>query len=358
MATSAQAGTVSFGPQAAKGSVATNFYRHRATLVDIGVNDAVTEGVPEVGGIPVPSFIYKSGPIVAGGFTLMPRLEDTIGWLLYGALGDVSSVEQPGSSGIYNHTFTIKTGDETYVPWMSFRKQIPKRDGLASTDLGELYTDGKILSFGMTLPNDSPITTRVDALAREFELDHDPTLWSYANTFESWESVPVGCQTGGYLKIDGVELPVVAATVGWANVPLDIRMEKVFGDPYIDGVTIVSRRMVYDFTIKWNDPDLYALCLTNSTVGTVWDSAPQTASFEVKTVSSLDMAGESEPYSLIVAADEVNLNQVGGVRLAGNQAVILRFAGVALEATNYASFTLRNKVASYTWPTPASGSGS
>lgn len=357
MATSAQAGTLGFGPQSGKGVPSTQFYKHRATLVDLGVVDDVREGAPEIGGIPVPSFIYKSGPIVAGGFTLQPRLIDSFGWLLFGGMGDISSVESPGASGLYNHTMKLKAGDETYVPWMSFRKHIPKRDGLADTDLGEQYEDGKVLGLTLTLPNDAPITARIDALCRTFSLNHDPTTWVYENAaFESWESVPVACSTGGYLKIDAVELPIVGATVGIQNVPIDIGQEKVFGDPFIDGITIVQRRMTYDFTVKWNDPDLYALCLTGSAVGTAWSAQPQTASFEVKTVSSVNMAGEDEPNSLIVAADEVTLNQVGGIRLAGNNAVMLRFSGVALDATNYASLTLRNKIASYTWPTAGSGS--
>jgi hypothetical protein len=195
---------------------------------------------------------------------------------------------------------------------------------------------------------------RLDALGRSFTLDHDPTAWSYDNDFESWESIPVACQTGGYLKIDAVELPIVAATIGWVNVPIDIRQEKIYGDPFIEGITIVQRRMTYDFMVKWNDPDLYSDALTASITGTTWSATPKTASFEVKAVSSVNMPSESEPYSLIIAADEVMVNPVGGIQLAGNQAVMQRFQGVALEATNYASFTLRNKVTGYTWPTPAS----
>jgi len=48
------------------------------------------------------------------------------------------------------------------------------------------------------------------------------------------------------------------------------------------------------------------------------------------------------------------MTQVGGITLAGNQSILLRFAGVALEtdpSQPYATFTLRNLIASYTWPT-------
>jgi hypothetical protein len=350
MAVTAQAGTIGFGPQPAKGVLPTQWFRHRATLVDLAVIDPTQEGAPEVGGIPVPSFPYKTGPMVAGGLTLQPRFEDTLGWLLYGMMGKVTSVENPGASGIYDHLMEMLSGDETYVPWMGFRKHIPRKDGVAATDLGEIYKDCKVLGFTLSLPNDAPLAARVDVLGREFVLDADPASWVWDNTFEHWESIPVACSVGGYLKIDGAELPVVAATVGWQNMPLDPRQEKVYGDPFLEDITVIQRRMTYDMTVKWNNPDLYQQVLTGGIGNLTWSPHPKTGSFEVKAVSSVDMPTEDEPYSLIIKADEVMMSQVGGITLAGNQAIMMRFSGVALEATNYASFTLRNKAVSYDWP--------
>ena len=131
---------------------------------------------------------------------------------------------------------------------------------------------------------------------------------------------------------------------------MDLRQERVDGSPYLDDITIVQRRLVYEMTVKWHNPDLYATLLTGSPTGTAWTSTPHTASFSVKTVSSTDMPLEIEPYSLTIDADEIMMSQVGGLQLAGNQSVMMRFSGVALEANNYASFTLRNKVSSYVWP--------
>jgi hypothetical protein len=47
------------------------------------------------------------------------------------------------------------------------------------------------------------------------------------------------------------------------------------------------------------------------------------------------------------------LSVQGGIRLAGNDAVMLRLTGVALaqaSAVNYAKFTLKNLQTAYTWP--------
>lgn len=356
MATSSQAGLVSFGPQSAKGATPSKWYRHRATMVDLGVVDETREGAPEVGGIAVPTFPYKSGPLVAGGLTIQPRFEDVFGHLLYGLLGGVSSDADLYNADVYNHTFTMGA-NSTSVPWIGFRKHIPPYGDDLSTDLGEIFKDCKITGGTLSLPNDSPLGMRLDVIGREFVLDPAPAAWTYENTLESWESVPVACAVGGYLKIDGVELPVVAAQVGWQNVPLDMRQERVYGSPFIDDVTIIQRRMSYDLTVRWNNPELYRDVLTGDINGTTWSSKPKTASFEVKAVSSVNMPGETEPYSLTIAADEVMMSQQGGITLAGNGAIMMRFSGVALDATNYASFTLRNKkatnlygVSPYIWP--------
>ena len=356
MAVTAMAGTIGFGAQPAKGTLPSTWFRHRATLVDLAIIDPTQEGAPEVGGMPVPSFPYKTGPMVAGGVTIQPRFEDTLGWLLYGLMGDVDSQESPGASGLYNHEFTMKSGDETYVPWMGFRKHIPRKDGVVGTDLGEIYKDCKVMGFTLSLPNEAPLSARIDVLGREFSLDASPSGWTWDNTFEHWESIPVACAVGGYLKMDNDEMAVVAAQVSFQNAPLDPRQEKVYGSPYLEDITVIQRRLQYEMTVKWNNPDLYQAVLTGAVDGLTWSAHPKTASFEVKAVSSMDIDGEDEPYSLIIAADEIMMNQVGGITLAGNQAIMMRFSGTALEAdVNYASFTLRNKATGYTWPV---GSGS
>ncbi len=349
MTITANAGILSFGPQAAKGTLPTKYYRHRATMVDLAVVDNVEEGAPEVGGIPVPTFPYKSGPIVQGGMTLQPRLEDTLGWLLYGAVGDVTSV-QDGATDMYTHTFALKASDPSFVPYMGFRKYIPPSDGTSATDFGEVFKDCKIVGFNVALPNNGPINARVDVIGREFESDLAPDAWTYENGFESWESIPVACATGGFIKFGDVELPVVQASVNFVNVPLDLKQERLYGDPFIYDVTPVQRRLEFDLMVKWANPDLYNSVRTGSPTGTTWSSAPMTGSFEAHTVSSVNMTGQTEPWSLKFKSDEAMLSLVGGIQLASNQSVLMRFRGVALDSTHFADITLKNLVPEYVWP--------
>jgi hypothetical protein len=103
--------------------------------------------------------------------------------------------------------------------------------------------------------------------------------------------------------------------------------------------------------VRWNNPELYARCLTGAIDGTIWDTHPYTGTLQVRSCSSVNMTGEDEPWRLDIDAAEVMMSHVGGIQLAGNQSVLLRFAGVALESdTEYATFKLRNKITEYVWP--------
>ncbi len=357
MAVTAQAGVLSFGPQTGKGAPADTFYRHRAVDIDLSVLDDVRLGQLEVGGTPIPTFPYKAGVMVGGGFTLQPRLKDTLGWLLQGALGAVDSGlsdDNPSGGSVYDHVFTM-ADDASYVPWMSMRKYIPPKDGDLDTDLGELYKDCKIVGLSLASGSDTPLTARVDVIGRDFEFinaaDDDASGWAYSNSFEDWESIPVACATEGFIKIDGTELPVVAAQFAWQNSPLDPRQEKIIGDPRLEDVTILARQFSYDITVKYNDADLYRRIVTGSPTGTSWTQVPFTADFDIKFVSSVNMPTYSMPYSIRVQGDKLMMQQAGGIRLAAGQAIMMRFQGVAIEGgSNYTSFTLRNNVANYNWP--------
>ena len=357
MSVTAAQGIIGFGPQPAKGTLATTWYRHRATMVDLDVADPVLEGPPEVGGIGVPTFPYKPGPMVGGGLTIMPRLEDTFGWLLYGLIGQSEAEAVVGQSGLYDHTFELPSDEVIAVPWMSFRKYVPKSDGAVGTDVGQIFKDCKVIGTTLTLPNDAPISARVDVLGREAELDNMNTPWVWENTYEGWESIPVGCVTSGYIKIDDVEMPIVGANVTFQNVPLDPRQERVFGSPFLEDITKLQSRLSYDLIIKWKNPDLYQKIFSGAADGLTWSPAPYTASFKVQTVSSVNIPTYDVPYLLKVEAEDVIMNLVGGLVLGANQSILMRFQGTALEnQAGYAKFILRNEVAAYVWPTPDSSS--
>jgi len=361
MTVTAQSGILGFGPSAAKGTAVASgkWYRHKATLIDLAVLDDQRLGPPEVGGRPLPTLPYKAGAMVGGGATLNPRLQASLGWLLAGALG--SSTSTSGSGGVKNHVMRINAASPGLVRWMGFRKYI--YNDVAANGLGETYQDCKITNLVLTLPNDGLVTARVDVVGREFALEENPT-WGITSgstggwdplygEFENYTSVPIGSDTGGYINVPTFgNLPVVQAQVGIQNMPLDPRMEKVYGSPYLEDVTIVSRAVTLDITCKWNDPDLYQKILTGSTSGTTWSATPFTTAISFYTKSPSNMPAESLPYSLLVTVTEAMLSMQGGIQLAGNNAVMMRFTGTALDVSgDYVTFGLVNQYANYTWPT-------
>lgn len=355
MAVSAQAGTLGFGCQTAKESIATTWYRHRASDIDLAALDDQRTGPPEVGGQPMPTIPYKGGIAVAGGAIINPRLEDTFGWLLYGAMGAVSSST---SGNVGTHVFSPDTDSPEFVPWMSFRKHVTGLNGDVSKDLGEIYQDCKLAGLVFNLPNDGLISARMDALGRIPTYDAAPTSWTWDNTFEDYESLPIGVTTGGYIKVPGFsasELPIVSATVGIVNQPLPMNRERVYGSPYMRDITIVGRQLSVDLILQWEDPTLYRAIHTGSSMGASgWSPVPFTTSLQIFAQSPGNMTGESVPWSLQIDAADIMLSVQGGIRLAGNDAVMLRLTGVALaqaDAADYAEFTLKNLQTAYTWPT-------
>jgi len=361
MTTVAQAGILGYGPSAGKGSgvAVGDWYRHKATLIDLAIMDDQRLGPPEVGGRPLPTIPYKAGVMVGGGATFSPRLEASIGWLLGGALG--SSTSTSGSGSIMKHSFRLDPNSPGLVRWMGFRKYIPADQSVDS--LGETFNDCKITNLVLTLPNDGLVTARVDALGRTFTMEEDPAWGITAGSaggwdplygeFEDYTSVPIGSDVGGYITVPTFgELPVVQAQVGIQNLPLDVRMEKVYGSPYLEDVTIVSRAVTLDITVKWTNPNLYQQVLTGSQSGTTWTAKPFTTPVEFLTKSPNNMPGESIPYYLYVQVTEAMLSLQGGIQLAGNNAVLMRFTGTALDtAGEYVVFQLWNQFAGYTWPT-------
>lgn len=362
MTTVAQAGILGFGPSAGKGLgvVGDAWRRCKATAIDLAVMDDQRLGPPEVGGRPLPTIPYKAGVMVGGGMTIHPRLQNTVGWLLFGALGDVTTTS--GSGSIKYHQFELDASNPAFVPFMGFRKFIPSDGQVGNYTLGETYQDCKITNLALTLPNDGLISARVDTVGRLFTLEQAPAWgttsgsgngWAADGEFEDYPSIPIGSVPGGYINTPAFgNLPVVQATVGIQNANLDPRMEKVYGSPYLEDVTIVSKQLTLDLVVKWTNPDLYRQILTGAISGTEWSAVPFTTQIDYRCQSPGNMTGETLPWRLDVWVNEAMLALQGGIELAGNNAVMMRFRGTALDVTGgYCYFKLWNTTASYTWPT-------
>ncbi len=360
MAVTAQDGILSFGAQTAKDTVSATYYQHRAADINLGIQSDDRLGPPEIGGIAVPTIPYRAGVLAAGGATIHPRLEDTFGWLLHGAVGAVVSTADEDvfgttDTGYVHHTFTLPT-PSTALPWMTFRKEIPSET--AGKELGEIYENCKITSLAFMLPNDGLIQARVDVLGTAENTQFaDPSGWSYENTLmEDYQSIPIGSVVGGYMKIpnySGADLPVTQARCILSNTPLPPAEEKNFGSPYLDSVTIASRAFAVDMVLKWKDQDLYRSIISGSTTATQWIADCWTEDLDIYAVSPAVIPGPLlNPYALRIEAAEVQY-RVAGLALAGQNAISLRIVGTAIAPASgeYVTIHLGNEVTNYTWPT-------
>lgn len=359
MAVTSQDGILSFGPQTAKDTIAAKFYQHRAADINLGIQSDDRLGPPEIGGIAVPTIPYRAGVLAAGGATIHPRLEDTFGWLLHGAVGAVDSTADENvfgtaDTGYVHHTFTLPT-PSTALPWMSFRKEIPSET--SGKELGEIYENCKITSVAFMLPNDGLIQARVDVLGTAEGTQYESISgWTYENTLmEDYQSIPIGSVVGGFMKIptySANELPITQARVILSNTPLPPAEEKNFGSPYLDSVTIASRAFAVDMVLKWKDQDLYRSIITGSTTATQWVADCFVSDLDIFAVSPANIPTLDNPYALRFEAPSVQY-RVAGLALAGQNAISLRIVGTAIAPASgqYVTIHLGNEVTNYTWPT-------
>lgn len=96
MTVPSQAGIFGFGMQSAKGVVATEYFRHRASDINYGPVQDMRTFPLEVGGVLTPTGAYKGGVFMGGGASLMPRMEGDLGYLLKALMGSVTTTLSSG----------------------------------------------------------------------------------------------------------------------------------------------------------------------------------------------------------------------------------------------------------------------
>ena len=376
MGVTSRTGLFGFGQQSAEGVAPTKWYKHKAAAIDLAIVDDTRVFPSEIGGVPVPSGMFKAGVAAGGGATLYPRLEDTFGHLLFAALGDCTTTLAKNllgtsdiNSKVNTHVFKMDYSQWSYLPWMGFRKIIDKAPGSADTDIiGEQFIDGKVLGMSFSLPNQGLITCRVDALCKDYDMVADPEgvgTWAWENAnYEDYTSVPLATfKDANASVIQGTidvgsttfaNLPIVAASFQVANAPEQDQLERIYGDPWRDEITIVARSMQVMLTVKWKNPQLYQKLITGAISGAgEWDPAPYVDSLQFDVISPKVITGtntgKTEQYMFRFNAAKVGFAPRGGIQLAGNQSVMMQLVGTVLEDDSgyYGTITLQNDVASY-----------
>lgn len=330
--------------------------RYRVTDEDYGIAQMQDTIEPEIGRVSNPTGAYKSGVALAGGATMKPRLKNSIGWILLAALGQCTTVDN--MDGTYTHTFTYKTGDDQYQPWMAVRSLIP---GTGQIDpLGTIGYDNKVANLRLVANAARPIETRVDFEGRIPVTDHHGDVWSGAS-FEDFTTAALACK--GTFKMPTVSelpipLPVTQVTLELANALTGPREEMVVSSYFMDNIITRFRSLSLRFMYKWNDSALFDRLFANVARGTAWSPA----TFQTATASTnyaFDLLLESTalitgviPFSLRVRANSAYWESSQPVRQQGGGIVMMDVRGTVLAPASgaYCEFILINDTASYTMP--------
>ncbi len=359
MSVPAQGGLFGVALQAAKigrdGTFANgdlDWYKMRAMRIGLGAVQDQQVFPPEVGGIIVPTGAFKQARFFAGDVVLIPRLEESIGLLLFGAMGDASSISNKNAdgesiTGLYTHVFTFDPDSSYYLPWMAVRRTVP---GAEEADThGELGFDCKVANLRLTIPQMGKVAAQLTVIGRDFKFD-DGSDWAWKNEdFESHESSPdVGA---GNFKLGGVQYPIVAAVIDMVNGLTTPRDEMVIGDFAPDDFVPLTRAMTIRIVYKWEDPALFRKIYTGTAEGTEWTNLPfmdetnGNYAFEASFESPGKVGTTDAPYRLLIRANRVTWAPDGPVELRGGTIVQQTFVGTVLApdtGDSYAEIIVEN----------------
>jgi Phage tail tube protein len=312
----------------------------------------------EISGVMTPTGAFKRGAAIVGSVDMLPRTYDVLGFLLYGLMGNVSTLSDvniAGDSvpGSYVHVFNYNA--QNTIPWMAIRRLIPGQ--LAADNLGEYGVDCQVTSMRIVVPNSGNIQCSVSLVGRIPSWEKDPT-WVWDNTLEDGESIPkssTGSLTFGDKspKMLGMEL-MVNNMLSMAN----IENELIIGSPYPDDSIPLSRSATIRGTVKYADPDLYLDTFTGADDGTAWSSTPtlfatagEVYAFDSLFLSPSEIGSTGEYNALAIRANYMTLLQDGPVQLRAANMVTQNVAGIIQTPASgdYLQVILQNGVSGYLW---------
>jgi hypothetical protein len=359
MTITAQSGIMGFGLQPAKGTLASTWYRHKALMVGFGPITPKDTAPPEIGGAPNPTGVFKTGAWYAGQATFQPRLEGDFGWLLLGLAGNVVSAANDSTG--FTHLFTQKPGlgGASFIPWMSFRRYLPGPD--AANDMGDVGLDCLINAMTFNIPQVGPLSVQTAVTGRIPTLDDAPNLWTWADEYEDYDSVPMSMT--GHFKLPnftpaaGASIPATGATVTITNGTTGVDEERVIGSYHPDDFATRQRVLQVQFTHKVNNYDLWRFIFNGGDPAEGgFKPCIQFSDFEVMVESPCDIEEgvTNFPWQLSIRAPKVSW-EAGPVQLEGDSIISQQYTGLAVEADtglpeDYFEIELRNTQASYPLP--------
>jgi len=365
MTVPAQGSIFSFAVQPAKvgdggvfDAAALTWYKIRTGQNSIGPIQDQQSFPLETGGPLTPTDEYKQLSAFGGQVELIPRLEDTMGYIFKAALGIASSMSGTTAdggvlAGVNTHIFAYNKALPAAQPWMAFRRTVPGAT-LPDTD-GETGFDCKVGSVRVNIPAMGKISMALSAQGRDYVFD-DGSTWVYGNTdFETGKSAADAGR--GSIKLGGIEYPIMGMSLDIVNNLSSLTQEMVVGSFNPDDFVALSRMVAVRFVYKWKDAKLNRLIYTGLPAGTMFDSLPFILSkdgsgypFEGIFQSPGKIGVTNQPYELRIRAGRVTIAADGPVGIQPGSFVTQAFTLKFLEPAageDYIQIVVVNGKANY-----------
>jgi len=297
----------------------------------------------EVGGGAMLRDMVKVGVTSGGTMDFIPR-PASLGWLLFGALGDVDTTDN--LDGSYTHDFTLDSTDQFAAPYFTVRSapgfllgeqfQDSRVANLAINFAGARFVDGAYTIIG-GLPKTVSTATWTPATY----VDDGPQ-------FLGPTSDPIELPTGTAIKV------LSGSFVIGMNIPLDEQW--VIGSYTPDDFDINQRTMVITFNVKITDAALYKKMMYDPDGGSDWTASLFQEGDIKLNLESPDEAATGVPYALDVNLNTTDDNCIWSaapIALRAGRQVIMSVTGVVTNVNTGDPITisLTNQEDGYTLPT-------
>ncbi len=348
----------------------SNFYYFPLTDMGLGVTKNQDTLPPEIGGRALPTGAFTTGTWAEGPISFITRLDDRLGWLLLGTLGEVSTIDNVtiaqhiastgSTAGVYTHVFTFYTSDQYFTPWLTLHCRKPH--DTAASQLGEIYQDGKVRSLTITGSAGAPVTCDADFVARlnsadgsGNDFDFDPSTWATA-TYDDFDTFAV-TSCDGHFKIEDTEFKVTNVSITIANNNLAPAQSVRIGTTHPLDFPTLSRTVQVTATILLEDYNLYVSTFEGAlNAGTDTDASciVYKADLDVMLATQNYITG-SEPFRLRIRSSPSDNNvawQVRPLRTQPNRPVVLQVTSnlLATSSGDPLQILLQNAKASYALP--------
>lgn len=342
-------------------------------LTDFGLGPVKNQDnlPPEIGGKALPTGAFVSGTWAEGAASMIARLDERLGWILLATMGDVSTISDVtiaqhlassgSTAGVYTHAFRFYSTDQYFIPWLTMRRFLPHTD--STTDLGEVFQDGKARSTTITGAAGAPVTCDVDLVGRlpsadsanpGTDFDFNPS-WAAA-TFDNFDDFAV-TSCDGHFKVEDTEFKVTNVAITVSNQPLAPAQSVHIGTTHPLDYPNLGRACQITATILVEDYNLYVSTFKGSaSAGADSDVTciVYKADVDVMLASQTYVDG-TEPYRIRVISNTAEDNvawQVRPLRVQPNRPIVLQVTA-SVQATASGDpliFYLQNAKTGYLLP--------